>query len=60
MANYAHLDELITQQADPIARRLLEEFAALIRDPSVRAVEYPARLRQTMDELFKEASRAAA
>jgi hypothetical protein len=60
MANHVHLDELIQQQTDPVAKRLLEEFATLVRDPNIRASDYPIRLRQVMDELFKEASRAAA
>ena len=59
MANHAHLDELSKQESDSVAKRLLEEFATIVRDPTIRTDEYPARLRQVMDDLFKEASGAS-
>lgn len=60
MADKAHLDELIAQQTDPAARRLLEEFARVIRDPLGNPAECAANLRKVMDELFTEATSAAA
>lgn len=54
MADEAHLDNLVAQQTDPMARSLLEEFARIIRDPNISAADYPVRLRQVMDRLFKE------
>jgi hypothetical protein len=53
MADESHLNELVSQEAEPIARSLLEEFAKLVRDLDVGVAEYPARLRQVMDGLFK-------
>ena len=60
MADSEHLDELIAQQNDARAKRLLTAFAAMARDPAISADEYPARLRQVMDGMFEEASRALA
>lgn len=60
MADKAHLDELIAQQTDPAARRLLEEFAKVIRDPIANSAERAAHLRQVMDALFTEATSAPA
>ena len=59
MSNSAHLEELINRQTDPIAKRLLEEFASLARNADVKVADYPIRLRQLMDKLFKEATDAA-
>ena len=58
MANETHLNDLIAQETDPDRRRLLEDFAKLVRDPRVGAAEYPARLRQVMDQLFKSVTNA--
>lgn len=60
MADETHLNELMAQEAEPIARRLLEEFAKLVRDSNLGAAEYPARLRQVMDGLFKGLANASA
>lgn len=60
MADKVHLDELTAQQTDPAARRLLEEFAKVIRDPLRDPAEYAAHLRKFMDELFTEATSAPA
>ena len=60
MADKVHLDELIAQQTDPAARRLLEEFAKVIRDPLRDPAECAAHLRKVMDELFTEATNAPA
>jgi len=60
MAAKAHLDELIAQQTDPAARRLLEGFAKVIRDPLANPTECAAQLRRLMDELFTEATPAPA
>ncbi|MGP1676777.1 MAG: hypothetical protein ACTS6J_06410 [Burkholderiales bacterium] len=60
MADKAHLDDLIAQQTDPIARCLLEEFAKIIRDPGGNPAGSAAHLRGVMDELFKEAAGATA
>lgn len=58
MADNGHLDELVGLQSDPVAKRLLGDFAELIRDPTINAADCPARLRRVMDELFREASSA--
>ena len=60
MAEQTHLDELIALQTDPAARRLLEEFASVVRDPLVDSSAYAGRLRAVMDKLFKEAAGATA
>ena len=60
MTDKTHLDELIAQQTDPAAKRLLEEFAKLVRDPVNDPAEYAAGLRTVMDSLFTEAVSAAA
>lgn len=58
MADKVHLDELIAQQSDLVARGLLEEFAKLVRDQHTEPSEYSARLRKLMDGYFKGASNA--
>jgi len=60
MADETHLNELMAQETGPIAHSLLEEFVKLVRDPNLSAAEYPARLRQVMDQLFKGTSDAPA
>jgi hypothetical protein len=60
MADKTHLDELIAQQTDPAAKRLLEEFGKLVRDPLSDPSEYAAALRKVMDTLFTEAVDAPA
>lgn len=53
MADETHLNEMVAQEAEPTARALLEAFTKLFRDSTLSAAEYPARLRQVMDDIFK-------
>ncbi len=54
MADEAYLNELMVQETDPVARALLEQFARILRDQNVNAVDYPSRVRAIMDSLFRE------
>ncbi|BCT69570.1 hypothetical protein [Nitrosospira sp. NRS527] len=60
MADSVHLDKLIAQQKDAAEKRLLTSFAAMARNSAIKAEDYPARMRQVMDAMFEEASRAPA
>ena len=53
MADESHLNESVAQEAEPIGRRLLEEFTDLVRDSNFGPADYPARLRQVMDEALQ-------
>ncbi len=53
MPDEAYLNQLVAQATDPIAKRLIEEFSKIVRDPSISASEYPVRLRKVMDLAFK-------
>jgi hypothetical protein len=59
MADETYLNDLLAQQTEPVARSLVEEFAKMIRDPSIGTAD-PARLRQVMDVLFKGLTNAPA
>jgi hypothetical protein len=58
MADEAYLNELMVQETDPVARALLEQFAKILRDQNVNAVDYPLRVRTIMDLLFRELTNA--
>jgi hypothetical protein len=60
VADSVHLDKLVAQQKDAAAKRLLTAFAAMARDSAINAEDYPVRMRQVMDVMFEEASRAPA
>jgi hypothetical protein len=52
MADRIHLDEFVAQEADPLARALLEQFAKIARNQSVSPTDYPTRVRLLLNALF--------
>ncbi len=60
MSDQVHLNELLAKETGIAAQTLLDAFKAMVRDPAIDPQEYPARLRQVMDELLKGLANAPA
>jgi hypothetical protein len=54
MTDHVHLDELVLAETAPMARKLLETFRALVRDPALGAADYGTRLKTVMEEFLQE------
>lgn len=50
MTNCTHLDRLVEETEGELARKLVQEFCKLARDPDVASATYASKLRALMDE----------
>ncbi len=60
MSNRDYLDEFVVRQTDPLKGRLVRQFRDLCGDINIPSSEYPAQLRQVLDDLFRELTTNAA
>lgn len=54
MTDPAHLNEIISNTAKPLSRKLVETFCGAMRDPSVAKTDYVQRLKNEMEAALLE------